>query len=319
MNKKMNLIFAFSLLLISLPTQSITNTTAAIATVLIAPAYFFASDEIIDIASSDTSFEGRTRLKAAMSVTGTTALAAATRWALNEFTPSGRYKRAEKIVEKLKGKYSRVFGDPSKTTQAQVFNELSGFYKSHQDARNFAHFNVLKTLDGIDCDLKKAESLLVAAKRDNGPEVIETFCYAAKKCKKGAVDLFNNAHGYFKNGTVQESDQIIDPRNHIEFEAQIDSLLAEVRTMQNKVAHIYGDIELSHAFKQQLKEYQELRAHRSQNNRSDFINGAIITATVTAPVAVMLAASSFAILKMTLAKHVSKGKLSSNLLKDVGY
>ncbi len=306
MNKRISFVLALCLLVSGMPVQAISNTTAAIATVLAAPISLFA---MCGFLGGGLELDDTARI-AGGGVGGAAAITAGAHVIISKFTPSGRYERANKIVEKLKGKYSRVFTDGSRATQDQLFNELNGFHESYKNERNFASLNVLKTLDTIELDLKKAESLLVQAKKDNGCEALETLFYVANKCKKTVEDSASKVYAYFAKTRARVSlEEINKPLNHIELEPKIDALLIEVRAMQNKVARIYGDIELSPAFKQQLKEYEGFRAQRSQNTRSNCINGAIVTATVTIPALAALVIISSITVKIIMQDAIARARM----------
>lgn len=284
MNKKLNLVLGLSILALAVPAQAITHYTAAGLTALSLPVYYFALKlGIIPgmVEGEDSGFNYQQEAIAIKwgSALGAPALTAGTYWAFYQFTPSGRYKRANKKVQNLKDDYPRVFGDIAANNFEQILHDLGAFTKTYKGSRNFVYLNALQELDYATKQLKKAESLLIAAKKDICPEPFEW-------CEVKARRLYARIK-------KTSPEQIEDPKNHLELAAKIDVLLAEVQVMLNKVTSIYSYIELhgSDEFKQQLKDYEKLQFMRSQNTRSAVINFAIPTAAIAGSLAAVMLAT----------------------------
>lgn len=289
MNKKFSLIFALGMLLAAVPAQAITHYTAAGLAALSLPASYIAlrlgiarvlRDENYSDAHNSMVNSASIRLG---SVLGSPISTATTYWTLYQFTPSGRYNRASKKVQNLKDEFPRVFGDVSTNNIEQILHDLGAFTKTYKSNRNFVYLNVLQELDKATKQLKKAESLLIAAKKDICPEPFE-WCVVKMQRLYAKADASIN-----KLPVVQ----IDDPKNHIELSVKIDALLVEVQTMLNKVTSFYSLIELhgSAEFKQQLKDYEELSLVRSQKTRSAVINFAIPSATIVGSLAALTLAA----------------------------
>lgn len=275
MNKKMSFVFALSILLSGMQLDAMKGRYAQL------------SDDDLFTNYQPTGGKGHGRGRIVTGVLLGAAVWSATAYFIgNKFTPTGRYNRATDIIDNLKNSYSRTFGESSKTTQDQVYSELGAFKGTLKSNRHFSHMNVIQSLDLLDSQLKRAESLLVAAKRGNGPQMCERLSVQAQK-------MYATMYAKFTKEPVAQVEEV---KNHIELDGKIDALLIEVRKMQDKVSRIYGDIQFSPLFKQQLKEYEELRAQRSANTRSAVINFAIPTATVV---------GSLAALGLTIGKVVS--------------
>ena len=274
MNKKLNSILVLGVLFCAVPAKPITSNTAGLLTALSGAGAFFASEAVLSNGFSESLNPTAHIILAG----GSLALTAASHWALYRLTPNGRYNRASEIVENMKTEFSRVFGDPTKANQEQILYDLGAFAGTHKNERNFVHLNAVEALDVLAAQLKKAESLLIAAKKDITPEAFEY-------CGVGVQNLYARAYAWIKNA---DPAVFVEAKNHTELAAKIDALLVDVRVMQDRLASLFGYLELygSPEFKQQLKDYEALRMTRSQKTRSAVINFAIPTATITGSLAV---------------------------------
>jgi len=283
MNKRLSTVVILSALLSSTPTKPITHLTANVLTAASALLYYTASKNVLGSAAYyDLIDQGGPTQRYGTKV-GSAALTAATCWALYKLAPNGRYNRATDIVQNLKDKFPRALDEASTNNLDQILHDLGAFTKTYKNNRNFVYLNAIQELDCVTSKLKKAESLLFAAKKDIFPEPFEW-------CKVNAQKLYAKAYARIKKTPEV---QVADAQNHTELTAKIDALIVEVQSLLNRVTGIYSYIELhgSVEFKQQLKDYEELRSMRTKNTRSAVINFAIPTATVVGSLALAVIAA----------------------------
>lgn len=223
MNKKLSAVVVLSMLFSCAQIKPISHEAALVVTALMAPVYYYGLNKVSNNLQEWRFIDEDGPTARHGSRVGAVGLTVGTYGILYRLTPHGRYMRAYNIVENTKKKLSLV---------------LEGAGK---DSINFMYLDCIKEVDSVSKGLKKAESLLVAAKKDIAPSLFES-------CKVSAQNLYSKQAGIFET------------KNHKELDLKIDSLLVQVRAMISQIAEIYG----SEQFMQQLKNYEDLRSQRAK-------------------------------------------------------
>lgn len=295
MKKKLNIILVMSLLFFSTPSKPLMDAVATSASIISWPVYFLICN--IFNGPAKKAHENATAIMAI----GAVGLSAVTYATLFQFTPQSKLNKANKIVEELKGKYLHIFDGAGTQNKDQILFDLGAYEEMYKDERNFVNFNALEELDYIICKLKRAESLLMDAKKDVYPSLTDFIRLGYQVAKK---DIYPSVVNFFKAGFSKISAQskelfkssasarLEDLRHQrgVEFEGKIDFALAKVQEMLAQTAKIYLYIEAQDAikFKAQLKEREELRALRAQNRRSEVMSKAISVATGVGSVVLLM-------------------------------
>lgn len=280
MKNKLHILVMSGLLLSTASIQPITDVTATTIATLSAPLYYKLEKILINEGYYEGDWEASSLiigLFAAGSSAGTYGI-------LYQFTPQGRLRRANKIVEKLKDQFPRIFGTTATDNEDQILHDLGAFRKTYKNNRNFVTLNALEELDRITSKLKEAESLLIAAKKDifySPAELIKMGIHKVRH-KISALLGKNNSTLFASQPEKYENNSLV------ELTSKIDMAQADVRQMLQLAAELYSYIELRSAqdFKTVLKDREELNALRSQITRSEVINFVIPTATVVGSLAI---------------------------------
>lgn len=170
---------------------------------------------------------------------GCTGLTAIVYGILYRYTPYGRYSQALNKYKKVNEKLSRIIGYPN------------------ESAAKFVYLGTIEEIDQITKELKDAELLLLAAKKDISEELFESCGIAIQKMR-------------LRFGWLIEEDtcsiDLLECQKHKKFEEKINKLLAKIHFLLGQLAEVYASDHYMH----QLKTYEELRIQMKKLTTSKF-------------------------------------------------